>query len=420
MKRMFDVDMPKFEALHDALGGVIDVDPGEMSNGQVHRQLVELLRVRSMLDAVTLRFAEEWEARGLWAEDGSRAADARLSREVKISRSNARKTLRRAKALKSMPATAQALAAGTITIDHVDLLINANAQTRLRSIRFAEDERDLVHTCEEKSFFDADREIRNWCVTVDAILDDDGPEPTWNDRAASWGRGINNDVHLKAILDPVGGAEVAEALERIERELYLEDKRTGADRTNAQRRADAVVEMARCAMAMPANAKKPRPLITVVMGDWMFRRLCELSNGSVVSPGSLAPYVSEADVEGVLFDGPFYGVGVSSQRTFTGVVRKIVEVRDRHCQHPAGCDVPWSKCDVDHIIPHSEGGITRQEDGRLECRPQNRNPVLHSKGPSTVTVYDDDPIRMAPFRTPPPWGELTPYEIECRRRAELS
>ena len=402
---MFDIDLPEFVALQEALDGVADIEAAEMTDGQVHRQLKALLCQRAKLDAVTLRLTAEWEARGIWSEDGSRAPDARLSREVRMHRSTTRKILRKAKALTSMPQTFAALSSGSITVDHVDLLMNANAATRLRSARFAEDERMLVQFCQEQSFFDADREIRNWIVVVDALLDDDGPEPTWNDREARVSRGIGNEIHVKGVLDAVGGAMFAEAFERIERELYLEDQRIGSDRTNAQRGADTLVELARRAMAAPADAKKPRPLITVVMGDWMFRRLCELSNGSILSPSALAPYVSDADVEGVLFDGPFYGVGASSQRTFTGTLRKIVEVRDRHCQHESGCDVPWSKCDVDHITPYAHGGITRQEDGRLQCRPQNRNPKLHNRGPGTVTVYDDDPIRQIPCRIPPPRDE---------------
>ena len=102
---MFDIDMPEFVALQDALDGVADVDVAAMTDGQVHRQLVELLRQRSKLEAVTLRFAAKWEARGIWSEDGSRAADARLSREVKMSRATTRRALRRAKALAAMPET---------------------------------------------------------------------------------------------------------------------------------------------------------------------------------------------------------------------------------------------------------------------------------------------------------------------------
>ncbi len=145
-------------------------------------------------------------------------------------------------------------------------------------------------------------------------------------------------------------------------------------------------------MAVPADAKQPRPLISVVMGDWSFRRLCELSNGAIVTPNALVPYVTTADVEAVLFDGPLHGVGVSRKRSFTGAVRRIIEVRDRHCQHPSGCDVPMSKCDVDHVTPYRVSGITRQEDGKLECPGHNRDSTLHDLGPDNDTINDDDPL----------------------------
>ena len=42
--------------------------------------------------------------------------------------------------------------------------------------------------------YDADREVRYWCNRVDAELGDDGPEPTYLDREATTGRGIDNEV----------------------------------------------------------------------------------------------------------------------------------------------------------------------------------------------------------------------------------
>ena len=70
-------------------------------------------------------------------------------------------------------------------------------------------------------------------------------------------------------------------------------------------------------------------------------------------------------------------VSVSHRRNFTGVVRRAVEVRDRHCRHPAGCDVPADRCDVDHIVPVAHGGETSQWNGQLECQPHNRDATLH-------------------------------------------
>jgi hypothetical protein len=398
MKRMFDLGMVEFEALESAIDDVVEVDPVTMSDGQVHRTLKELMRQQSRLEAATLRLASTWDARRTWAYDGSKSAQARLAREAKVRRATASQTLRRAKALASMPHTAAALREGSITVDHVDLLIAANAQRRWRAVQFVIDEELLVGYCRQLSMFEAERTIRYWMNRVDAELGDDGPEPTWRDRELSTGRGIDNEVHVRAILDAVGGGEFLEALDRLERELYLDEQRTGNVRTDKQRRADALVEMARRAMAASADARQPRPLITVVLGDWSLRRLCELSDGSIIKPKALLPYLSDADLEAILFDGAQRGIAVSRKRTFTGAVRRIIEVRDRHCQHSSGCDVSMSKCDIDHVVPYHDGGVTRQEEGKLECCSHNRHSDLHDRGPHTDTINDDDPLVLLAHR----------------------
>ena len=389
---MFDVGLKEFEALEQAIDDLVEVDPVAMSDGEIHRTLLELVRQQQRLAAMTMRLASSWNRRRTWAENGSKSPEARLVRDAKIRRTSAHQLLRRATALATMPLTAAALADGSITVDHVDLLIHANAASRWRSVRFAVDEELLVGYCQQMALFDAEREIRYWCHRVDAALDDDGRQPPYADRQLSTSRGIDNEVHVEAILDPVGGGEFLAALDRIEHDLYLDDQRSGNKRTVKQRRADALVTMARRAVAVPADARHPRPLISVVMGDWSFRRLCELSDGTVVTPADILPYVSEADVEAVLFDGPLHGVGVTRKRTYTGALRRIIEVRDRHCQHPSGCDEPMSRCDVDHVEPYRLTRITRQDDGRLQCRAHNRDSTLHNLGPHDITVYDDDPL----------------------------
>ena len=99
-------------------------------------------------------------------------------------------------------------------------------------------------------------------------------------------------------------------------------------------------------------------------------------------------------LETVLFDGPSTVVSVSKRRTFTGALRRAIEVRDRHCQHPAGCDVPADRCDVDHIVPAARGGPTSQANGRLQCPTHNRNAAKHDHGAQprpdrTVTILDE-------------------------------
>ncbi len=136
--------------------------------------------------------------------------------------------------------------------------------------------------------------------------------------------------------------------------------------------------MAQRSATSPAGGRPPRPLFTVLVGDTAFTELCELANGTIITPRQLVPWLGAAELETILFDGPSTVVSVS-QRAHASPARsgRAVEVRDRHCQHPAGCDIPANRCDVDHIVPHSSGGQTSQFNGRLECPPHNRHHDLH-------------------------------------------
>jgi hypothetical protein len=99
-------------------------------------------------------------------------------------------------------------------------------------------------------------------------------------------------------------------------------------------------------------------------------RMCQLARGTVVTPGSLLPWLEEADLERAVF-APGRRVECSvTARFFTGATRRAIELRDRQCQHPC-CDVPAERCQADHIIEYSKGGLTTQENGRLLCEYHN-------------------------------------------------
>ncbi len=190
---------------------------------------------------------------------------------------------------------------------------------------------------------------------------------------------------LDGLFYPISGAIVAQALKTIEEELFASDWAEakarvgegvcGADlcRRPSQRLADALVEMARRAMAVAAGARMPEPLFSVLVGYETFAgRMCELANGTVVTPGSLVAWSDQAWVERVVFDGPdrVKNVGVG-RRLFTGATRRAIEVRDRECFHPL-CQATAEDCQVDHVEPWSFGGLTVEGNGRLACAFHNR------------------------------------------------
>jgi hypothetical protein len=168
-------------------------------------------------------------------------------------------------------------------------------------------------------------------------------------------------------------------LRRIEKDLYDADQRSGVTRSAGARRAAALVEMAVRAHTAPNDGRRPQPLVSVLAGVGTMARMCELSTGTVITPGLFAPYLDQSQVQSFVFGDSQYVLGVSKQRTFRGWLRRAIEVRDLHCQHPSGCDEPIAHCDVDHIIPDSDGGETSQENGRLQCPTHNRNHTLHHR-----------------------------------------
>jgi hypothetical protein len=215
-------------------------------------------------------------------------------------------------------------------------------------------------------------------------------------RQAKSHRGIGDELHVEAIFDAVGGATFSAAWERIDNELRLADEADpdAPARSPAQRRLDALVEMAVRATSVTNDNRggRARPLVTVAVGDHSFRRLCELSDGTVIAPGELVPYVGDLDVNAILFNGPFHAIGGTSTRTFGGLLRRAIEVRDRVCQHPASDGNPINRCDVDHIIPAATGGPTCQHNGQLMEIGRNRDPRRRSLTAADITVWDDDPI----------------------------
>ena len=131
----------------------------------------------------------------------------------------------------------------------------------------------------------------------------------------------------------------------------------------------------------------------LIVGDDTVRHLCELGSGHVVHPTDLVPLLDTALIETFLFDGPSTVIAKSHTRTFTGALRKAIQVRDRRCQHRSECPAPAADSDVDHRRPYSEGGATSQFNGRVECIPHNwlahvhdhpgddPNPPEHPVGP---------------------------------------
>src|SRR3954451_17908828 len=85
-----------------ALGAV---DPDTLDDTALHASLIETQRELTRLQAVHAAQASAWSARKAWADDGSKSAGGRLSRDSGVATKTAHTTIRRARRLRDMPST---------------------------------------------------------------------------------------------------------------------------------------------------------------------------------------------------------------------------------------------------------------------------------------------------------------------------
>ena len=68
-------------------------------------------------------------------------------------------------------------------------------------------------------------------------------------------------------------------------------------------------------------------------------------------------------------------------------LRRLVALRDQHCQYPGGCDQPAASCQAHHVVHRADGGRTSLANLKDYCY-WHHHVVLHELG-WTLTVHPD-------------------------------
>jgi Domain of unknown function (DUF222)/HNH endonuclease len=342
---------------------------------ELHHQL-------SRFEAFVTEATAAFEAGEEWAGDGAKTASAWIATRCRLPRSAARRRVRLGRALRHLPDVAEAWREGSIGLDAAQAI--AAARRHRTESAMARDEAMLVAQAAEMGFEDFYRALSYW----KQLADPDGADAAEEDRKNA--RNVFLESSLSGMwlgqmtLDPVSGSIVSGELNRLEHDLFEADcaeatERLGRTarldelaRTSAQRRADALVEMATRSASAPADGIRPAPLFSVFVGyETLHGRICELENATVLAPSALSAWMDSAYFERAIFSlGNRVDVSVRA-RLFTGGTRRAIELRDRLCTHPY-CYEPAESCQGDHIEPWAAGGATTQENGRLLCGFHNR------------------------------------------------
>ena len=369
----------ELDTFADALEALVAAGASHYGDGESIETLHHLAgRFESFLTEASAVF----EVEGDWAAEGAKTAASWIATRCRVPRAGAKRRTRLGRTLRHLPEVAQAWRAGSIGTDAARAI--AGARRHRTEASMARDEGLLVAQAAELGFEDFARALEYW----KHLADPEGSERSEEEKKAS------RDVFLESsfggmflgqmTLDPISGSIVSAELNRLEHDLFEADcaeatqrlgrRGTMAElaRTSAQRRADALVEMATRSRSAPAEGIRPAPLFSVYVSyEALHGRICELENGTVLHPSALEPWMDSAYFERALFAlGTRVEVSAKA-RLFSGGTRRAIELRDRVCTHPH-CAEPAERCQVDHIETWAEGGETTQENGRLLCGFHNR------------------------------------------------
>ena len=399
-ERVYDMGMvaEEFAKLEKLVDDLAHAEPDDLADEE---RIVALYRLRDQVDAALTKATAAFETRGDWRDSGARNAAAWLAHFCHQSTNKTKATVRLGRDLRDMERVAEAWSAGEISREHVGALSRVRKGAEEP---FARDEKALVDAAVELRYWGFKRQLDYW-------VQDNDPERsdrTYQEQEAG------RKLHLSQILDdvwvgdfeldPIRGAIVKAELDRLEQKFFEEDwaeakARLGAEptifdlaRTMAQRRADALVEMAARSRSAPVGGRRPEPLFSILVGFETFAgRICELADGTVIPPSALVSWLEQAWIERVVFASPSRVIDVGeTRRLFSGATRRAIEVRDRQCFHPT-CDLPAEQCQIDHVIPYTEGGPTIQSNGRPACGFHNRDRNREPSPDDDVGEPPDDP-----------------------------
>jgi Domain of unknown function (DUF222) len=337
--------------------------------------LDSLVSERQALDASEAAWIHEvgeYDRSGQWCTDGYLNAAAALREHCHLDPGVAHGYVALARKLETLHGVADAFKRGRISSRHAQVIANAYAPERAADLDGMELE--LVDTATKF----APKQLRCFVRHITDAIDGDGgagnDDKLYNAREAFLSETLGGGHHLDAHLDPVGGKILETALDaEMRRDLQPNDPRT-----TRQRRADAIVALARLALERGelGESHNIRPHFTYVV-----HTDDRAETQGYLSAANLELLLCDCDLSRVIVAGRSEILDVGrATRTVSAAQWKALVVRDGHCQAP-GCNRPPCHCDAHHVKFWENGGPTDLENLKLFCWFHHREEHRRGRAP---------------------------------------
>jgi hypothetical protein len=402
--------------LHAVLDRLVDRDVAGLPDAVVRDDLLAVLSAVNRLNAVAASMTASFDARSSAEADACRSTRAWLIAFGRLTPAAATRLLDQGRLLRELPALAAAAQAGDASSEHVARVVELAEHVGVPAVRQVEP------TLAEAAVSVRPAEFRVLCNRVRAHLDPDGaePDPGAFDRRSLTVSRVGSFVYLRGQLDLEAGATMMSALDAL-----MAAPSAGDERTAAQRRADALVDLCRLAHSrewLPTVAGQ-RPQLGLLVTPETLKRAPGAEPADLDWVGSVPTSVAQrlacdAQLWRVALD-PATGLPLDLGRTrrlVPGWLRKALHARDRGCRWP-GCTAPSGWTDAHHVTAWYEGGTTDVANLLLLCRyhhmkvheGQWRMEFDHDTGVVTVFRPDGTPYEI---------GASQPWTSPATRRGD--
>ena len=364
-------------------------------------EIAEALALRDRLDAKLSEALGAFDRAELWDLDAATSLTAWLRDRGKLTGKQAASTARVAKRLWELPVTSEAWADGALSGGQVQAVV-ANLNDAVAPL-FSDHEAAVVPTLVRLGVAETATAMQAWRAMADAVVE---PQPTEEpERSLHLSRTLDGRGELTGSLDPLG-------TEVLDTALRLATTSDGADgdacRRPAQRRADALVDVARFFLDhqdhVPAGRHRPHVSLVTLGGGERHGGVPWIVGGAPVDQASFDAACCDGTANRVLADTRGVVVQLTAAaRTVPTALFNALVLRDGHCRHP-GCDRPASWCEAHHVVPWHESGPTTLANLVLKCSRHHHR--AHQRGWSEVlepdgTLHITDPNGTTRTTRPP-------------------
>ena len=357
-----------------------------------------------------LRLMSEVDGRGVATKLGYSNTSALLVHTLRITRTEARHRLAQAEDLLTtttptgsvvdpvLPHTAEALARGEVSSEHVDVIRRALADLPDLDLGQRKHAEDVMLT---RAAEDDPRALSRFASRVRDIVDPDGPMPPEDEPARperQLRRHIRRDgtMEFKGLLD----AETAQLFEALLKPFDKAHPEGDDLRGYAERAGDAFADVLRMAANCP-DLPTHNGVRTEVAFTISLEHLRSALDDAVL-PGDSHLIACDAHVLPAVMGGDSQPLDIATPAYVVPAhLRRALVLRDRGCAFPS-CDRPASVCDAHHIREWLRGGPTHIDNLVLLCPHHHR--LVHRSDWKAELVngrpWFIPPVYIDPRRTP--------------------